>query len=365
MNNFVQINKLCKKYNTSQVVDNVSLSLDKGEILCLLGPSGSGKTTFLRLIAGLESADSGIFFFNGGDMAGVAPHKRNFGMMFQEYALFPHKNVYDNISFGLEMAGWSKAAKGQRVREMETLVGLGGKSDRKIVDLSGGEQQRVALARSLAPQPRLLLLDEPLGSLDRTMRDRLAGEIRSILKKQETTAIFVTHDQSEAFRVADRIGILMQGRMIQFDEPEQIYRKPINEAVARFLGFNNLIDCKKKHSLQVIFQKIPPGLSKYQGRLLIRPEGAVLDRGGKESAGSQLCIEGIVVERLFQGYSYELKILCGSQHLHFVLAIDPEPPEIEEVVKLVINPASLVKVGGDFPVQWGCAGQVPREIKSA
>ena len=343
MNNFVQIVELCKKYDTIPVVNKVSFALGKGEILCLLGPSGSGKTTLLRLLAGLEYPDSGIFFLNDKDMAEVAPHKRNFGMMFQEYALFPHKNVHENIGFGLEMGKWSKSAKKQRIRELEILVGLEGKGRRKIADLSGGEQQRVALARSLAPQPRLLLLDEPLGSLDRTLRDRLAGEIRRILKQQEMTAIFVTHDQSEAFRVADRIGILMGGRMIQFDGPEQVYRRPINEAAARFLGFSNLINCKLQ-PLAKLFQQVSPALARYQGRLLIRPEGASLSKNKKESAGNPVYLKGIVVERLFQGHSYEVKILSDFLHLNFILAIDPEPPETGEPVNLIINPASLVKI---------------------
>ncbi len=343
MNNLIQVDKLYKRYDISQVVDNVSFTLGKGEILCLLGPSGSGKTTLLRLIAGLEPVDSGSISFNGDDMAGVAPHKRNFGMMFQEYALFPHKNINDNIGFGLEMAGWSKEAKEQRVIEMKTLVGLAGKGERKVADLSGGEQQRVALARSLAPRPRLLLLDEPLGSLDRTLRDRLAGEIRSILKKEEMTAVFVTHDQSEAFRIADSIGILMQGRMIQLDAPEEVYRKPVNKAVASFLGFRNLIDCKLQ-PLAKLFNKVPPGFGKYQGSLLIRSEGAVLGKNKQEITDNQLHIKGTVLERLFQGHSYELKISCDSLCFNFILAIDPEPPETGARVNLIINQTSLVKV---------------------
>lgn len=343
MNNLVQVDKLCKHYDGTKVVDKVSFALGKGEILCLLGPSGSGKTTLLRLLAGLESSDNGSFLFNGRDMAEVAPHKRNFGMMFQEYALFPHKNVHENIGFGLEMAKWSKSEKEQRIIELENLVGLEGKGWRKTLDLSGGEQQRVALARSLAPQPQLLLLDEPLGSLDRTLRDRLAGEIRRILKQQEMTAIFVTHDQSEAFKVADSIGILMRGRMVQFDAPEYVYRRPINRDVARFLGFRNLINCKKQ-TLAKVFQQIPPGLNDYLGWLLIRPEGSLLNKNKKKSADNLVNIKGIVVERLFQGHSYELKILCDSFHLHFILAIDPEPPSTGEPISLIINPASLIKL---------------------
>jgi ABC-type Fe3+/spermidine/putrescine transport system ATPase subunit len=176
----LKVQNLCNRYQELPLLKNINFSLHKGEILCLLGPSGSGKTTLLRLLAGLEEADSGSIIFNGRELAGIAPHKRNFGMMFQEYALFPHKNVRENIAFGLEMQQCPAARLQLRVDTMLDLVGLRQFAHRRIDELSGGERQRVALARSLAPEPQLLLLDEPLGSLDRTLRDRSAIPVFSV-----------------------------------------------------------------------------------------------------------------------------------------------------------------------------------------
>ena len=237
----LEVHDLCSRYQGTPLLQNIGFSLVPGEILCLLGPSGSGKTTLLRLIAGLDQEYSGTIIFSGKEISTVAPHKRNFGMMFQEYALFPHKNVLENIAFGLEMQGCRPAERQQRVAAMLQLVGLQELGHRRIDELSGGERQRVALARSLAPEPQLLLLDEPLGSLDRTLRDRLTGEIRSILKKLGVTAIFVTHDQAEAFSIADKIAVLHNGILQQFDTPEVLYRQPRNTTVAAFLGFTNLL----------------------------------------------------------------------------------------------------------------------------
>ena len=235
------VKDICNQYEGTPLLRHVSFSMAQGEILCLLGPSGSGKTTLLKLIAGLEDRQSGSISFGGRDISGTPPYKRNFGMMFQDYALFPHKNVAQNIAFGLEMQKCSATEQQYRIDRALSLVGLDGFETRRIDELSGGERQRVALARSLAPEPRLLLLDEPLGSLDRALRDRLTGEIRTILKKLGVTAIFVTHDQAEAFSIGDRVGVLHQGRLQQIDTPETLYRRPGNITVARFLGFKNLL----------------------------------------------------------------------------------------------------------------------------
>ncbi len=239
--NILEIHHLSNQYEGQALLQDISFSLAQGEILCLLGPSGSGKTTLLRLIAGLEKEDAGTIIFAGKDIRRIPPHKRNFGMMFQEYALFPHKSVRQNVAFGLEMQHCPNDEATRRVQTVLTMVGLTGLQHRKIDELSGGERQRVALARSLAPQPKLLLLDEPLGSLDRALRDRLTGEIRTILKSLAVTAIFVTHDQAEAFSIADKVAILHHGILQQFDTPENIYRNPTNRTVAEFLGFRNLI----------------------------------------------------------------------------------------------------------------------------
>ncbi|MCD6582611.1 MAG: ABC transporter ATP-binding protein [Desulfuromusa sp.] len=340
----LEVKDLGKQYAGEPLLSSVNFTLAKGEILCLLGPSGSGKTTLLRMLSGLEYPDQGDIFFDGKNLAGIAPHKRHFGMMFQNYALFPHKSIIENVCFGLDMQNWSQTRQQQRAKEILALVGLQGFEQRRIETLSGGEQQRVALARSLAPQPRLLLLDEPLGSLDRTLRDHLAGEIRIILKSQGVTAVFVTHDQSEAFTVADQIAILQQGQMEQLAPPEQLYRQPANEAVARFLGFKNILtvatDCSQLLKLDGFH--LPQHLldTGYQ-KLLIRPEAAkiMLSDSMNYSATS---VRGIITKRIFQGQLFQIVVKTGHLSLSFNLPIDPPPPEIGEEIHLELNPVAIV-----------------------
>lgn len=345
--NILEVTNLSNRYQGSPLLQNIGFSLKQGEILCLLGPSGSGKTTLLRLVAGLESLDAGTIFFRGRDIRDIPPHKRNFGMMFQEYALFPHKSVRQNVAFGLEVQKCSLPELARRVDDMLALVGLTDLGHRKIDELSGGERQRVALARSLAPEPQLLLLDEPLGSLDRSLRDRLTTEIRTILKRLAVTAIFVTHDQAEAFSVADKVAILHNGLLLQFDTPEEIYRRPTNTTVARFLGFTNIIE--GRFDDQAIFHSELgrlPGLgrasqAKEKATLLLRPEAASL--GNLSSAiNDPPVIVGAVTERVFQGSIYRVSLQSSGRSLTFNLPIDPPPPQPGESIELTLNPAGLV-----------------------
>lgn len=245
----LSVSHISKSYPGLPVLHDVSFTAGEGEIVCLLGPSGCGKTTVLRIVAGLEAPDTGAVCVAGQDLAGVPAHRRNFGLMFQDFALFPHKDVAANVAFGLRMQGTHSEQVLTRVREMLALVGLAGYERRNVVELSGGEQQRVALARSLAPHPRLLMLDEPLGALDRALREQLMNELRVILKGVGVTALYVTHDQEEAFAIADRILIMRArleagegGRVEQEGPPEEVYRRPATAYVARFLGFRNLLD---------------------------------------------------------------------------------------------------------------------------
>jgi len=219
-----------------EALSDVSFDVELGEIIAILGSSGSGKTTLLRVIAGLQSASAGKILVHGSDITNVPIHLRGFGLMFQDHALFPHLDVFDNVAFGLRMAKIAKVERRNRVDEVLDLVGLSGFGAREVSSLSGGERQRVALARTLAPSPQLLLLDEPMGSLDRVLRDRLVPELGALIRRLGLTAIYVTHDRTEAFDLADRIAVLDEGRMIQLDSPERIESQPVNAHVAQLLG---------------------------------------------------------------------------------------------------------------------------------
>ncbi|TWI75637.1 thiamine transport system ATP-binding protein [Desulfobotulus alkaliphilus] len=268
----LEVENIEKWHGLLKTLDGISLCLGEGEILTLLGPSGGGKTTLLRILAGLEAPDRGRVCLDGRDLAPVEPHRRGVGLVFQDAALFPHLNVEANVAFGLRMAGMKKRERQHRVFEMLELVGLSGLEKRRVDGLSGGERQRVALARSLAPSPKLLLLDEPLGALDRNLRERLARDLRTILKKQQLTAVFVTHDQEEAFSLGDRIAVLLDGRLERMDTPEALSAYPGSPAVARFLGEPNVFTLK---DLPAAFRGLF-GDSSEETAVLIRPEGIVL-----------------------------------------------------------------------------------------
>ena len=301
-------------------VDGVSLDLARGELLCLLGPSGCGKTTLLRIIAGLETADRGVVRFDGRDLAGVPPHARDFGMMFQDFALFPHKNVFDNVAFGLRMRRLPAAEIAARVEAMLATVDLAGFGGREIAQLSGGEQQRVALARALAPGPRLLMLDEPLGALDRALRERLMLDVRAILKRLGMTAVYVTHDQTEAFAVADRLAVMNAGRIEQVGAPPAVYERPATPFVARFLGFENLLPGVADGAGEVTtaagrFRPAPPP-APGEVTLLIKPGlGQVEPAGG--AAESANAIEGVVDAVAFRGRYCQVWLRAGGERLLF------------------------------------------------
>jgi ABC-type Fe3+/spermidine/putrescine transport system ATPase subunit len=309
---FIEVHSVNKSFEGTPVIRDVSFVVEKGDILCLLGPSGCGKTTLLRIIAGLETPEAGRLLCEGQDLRGVPIHRRRFGLMFQDYALFPHKDVLGNVAFGLRMKGLPSAQVRARVVEMLQLVGLAGFERRDVNELSGGEQQRVALARSLAANPRLLMLDEPLGSLDRALRERLMNELRAILKSVNVTAVYVTHDQQEAFAIADRIIVMDEGRKVQEDTPQDVYRHPATPFVARFLGMTNLLPGTVIASgaelvvetalgyLHVDAQGLPPSEVSSSVTVLIRPEAAEWVSGAEGSEGTNL-VEGRVWERSFRG----------------------------------------------------------------
>jgi len=220
----------------SYVLNNINLALPRGSRLSVLGPSGCGKTTLLRMIAGLDTPDSGDILFNGASILDLPPHKRNFGMMFQDYALFPHLDVFANIAFGLKMKGMPRREQAPIVAEMLALTNLEGFERRKVDELSGGERQRVALARTLAPDPRLLMLDEPLSALDRVLRKHLLNQLTQIFSRLEITTIFVTHDHKEAFAAGSQIILMNQGKIVQQGSPDNLIHHPINDWVKSFMA---------------------------------------------------------------------------------------------------------------------------------
>jgi ABC-type Fe3+/spermidine/putrescine transport system ATPase subunit len=242
----LELRHVSKSFNQKNILNNISFKIKKGETICLLGASGSGKSTILKMIAGLDFPDGGGILFNKIDLSSTPPHLRDFGLVFQDFNLFPHLNVFDNIAFGLKMKNMESNGLPfdiqNRVTQLLNQVNLQGFENRKVNELSGGEQQRIALARALATQPRLLMLDEPLGALDKSLKDDLLNQLRSILHETKIPAIYVTHDAEEAFAIAQRILILHDGIIIRDDTPEEIWKNPKYTVVAKLLGIGNVIE---------------------------------------------------------------------------------------------------------------------------
>ncbi len=333
-------------------ISNLSLKIKPGQILCLLGPSGCGKTTLLRLIAGLDSPDSGSVWVNTHEVTHLPVHKRQFGMMFQDLALFPHKTVQENIAYGLQMSNQAREKIGEKTVKMLAIVGLEKMAHRDVADLSGGEQQRVALARSLAPSPKLLMLDEPLGALDRSLREHLLHEIRRILKELSVTAIFVTHDQTEALTMGDVVAVMNQGQLIQMDSPQDLYLKPQHSFVAQFLGFQNLLSGRVRQDgavetemglLAGINHQLKP---EQRVTVVVRPEIAkTTPANSKEYPDHKL--RGVVQECVFSGQQYRIKFkLSHDLILTFTLPNTILPPEAGHQMDLWIDMAGLIIIPG-------------------
>src|SRR5437763_9725970 len=242
----IELRQVSKRYGSNVALQPVDLEIRDGEFFCLLGPSGCGKTTTLNLIGGFVTVSSGEILIEGQRADGIPPHKRNVNTVFQNYALFPHLNVYDNVGFGLKMARLGRREAGPRITDALKLVGLDEQADRYPAQLSGGQQQRVAVARALVNRPAVLLLDEPLGALDLKLRKRLQIELAQIHKEVGTTFVFVTHDQEEAMAMADRIAVMNEGRIEQISTPSEIYYKPRSRFVADFIGESNFLEVDAK-----------------------------------------------------------------------------------------------------------------------
>ncbi|MEV0124604.1 ABC transporter ATP-binding protein [Streptomyces sp. NPDC050703] len=267
------------RFGARAALDAVDLEVAEHEIVCVLGPSGSGKSTLLRAVAGLQGLDAGWIELDGRDQRGVPAHKRGVGLMFQDHQLFPQRDVAGNVAFGLRMRGASRGEQADRVAELLELVGLPQAQRRAVASLSGGEQQRVALARALAPRPRLLMLDEPLGQLDRSLRERLVVELRELFDELGTTVLAVTHDQGEAFALADRVVVMRDGRIAQSGTPLEVWQHPADEFVARFLGFDNVTEATVSGGdAETVWGRVPVprGTPAGRCRILVRPAGVRL-----------------------------------------------------------------------------------------
>ncbi|WP_256639318.1 ABC transporter ATP-binding protein [Streptomyces murinus] len=320
------------RFSGRPVLDAVDLEVAEHEVVCVLGPSGSGKSTLLRAVAGLQPLDAGRVSLAGRDQGGVPAHQRGVGLMFQDHQLFPQRDVGANVAFGLRMHGVARGERDARVGELLELVGLPGAARRAVAALSGGEQQRVALARALAPRPRLLMLDEPLGQLDRSLRERLVVELRELFGRLGTTVLAVTHDQGEAFALSDRVVVMRDGRIAQSGTPLDVWQRPADAFVARFLGFENVVPATVAGAVaDSPWGKLPVPRDAPQGArtLLVRPAGVRL-------VPADTGLTCTVAARTFKG-------------THVAVHLQPEDgPRLEAACALRDAPESGDTVGAEF-----------------
>lgn len=315
----LELDSITVRYGQMVAVSDVSLSVADGEVVALLGPSGCGKSTLLRTIAGLEKPSSGAVRWDSRDLAGVPVHRREFGLVFQDGQLFPHRSVAGNVAFGLRMQKVERESRDKRVLSLLELVGLEGYADRRVTQLSGGEQQRVALARALAPSPRLLLLDEPLSALDRALREQLAVDLARLLREAQTTALVVTHDHDEAFTLADRVAIMSRGRIVQVGPPAEVWSSPVDVETAKFLGCNKFV----------------PGsfVGLDVGRVGLRATALRVDPSGS--------LEGVVLERVHRRDHVRLLVEIDGEEYE---AVGPMT-EVGDRVRLEIDLDGVARIG--------------------
>ena len=347
----VRLLKVTKRFKDVVAVDKVTIDIRHGEFFTFLGPSGCGKTTTLRLIAGLEYPDQGRIFFNDEDVTELPPYRRNTGMVFQNYALWPHMTVFDNIAYGLKIRGLPKKEIRDRVCRVLELIKLKGLEHRYPTQLSGGQQQRVALARALVIEPDVLLLDEPLSNLDAKLREEMRFEIKELQRKLKITTIYVTHDQAEAMVLADRIAVMNKGRVVQVGDPEEIYTFPSNEFVAQFIGLTTLIEgtveevyeggalvrSKDGLTMKVLARGVRKG---ERVKVSIRPEHVLMSKGRLEGVN---VFEGEVLKVAYLGNIADYRVRLGE----WVLRVQsPGRPQFKqgERVYLKLDPESIIAI---------------------
>src|SRR5262249_49467847 len=311
----LRVSALEGRYGDALAVDGVDLVVGDGEVVSVLGPSGSGKSTLLRAVAGLEPPAHGRIEWDGHDLTTVPPHRRHLGLMFQDHTLFPHRDVLANVVFGLRMRREPADRASARARELLALVGLGGYGRRRGTERSGGEQQRAALAQAPAPAPRLLMLDEPLGSLDRALRERLMVELRELFTRLGLTSLYVTHDHDEAFALADRVAVMHTGRIEQLGSPVDVWEHPANEFVARFLGYN-------------VTEAIGAG------RVAVRPDSLRVEPEGP--------IAGVVTARTFRRDHFLLEVKIADGPALEVAVAGDAIPAVGDPVRLAVDPDVVV-----------------------
>ena len=337
-NHIIELKGITKSYGKDTILDNLSLNIKKNEFLTLLGPSGCGKTTTLKIIAGFETADSGQVVFENNIINDIPPYERQLNTVFQKYALFPHMNVYENIAFGLKLKKMPKDVIDQKVKEMLKLVALEGYENRDIEALSGGQQQRVAIARALVNEPKVLLLDEPLGALDMKLRKGMQIELKRIQQKLGITFIFVTHDQEEALTMSDTIVVMNKGEIQQMGSPEDIYNEPANSFVAKFIGESNIVDGIMLDDFKVefagrIFDCVDKGFEKNEAiEVVIRPEDFEMV---KYENGM---LKGTVTSVIFKGVHYEIEV---KDENHTWILHNTKHAEIGSKIGLSLDPESI------------------------
>jgi sulfate/thiosulfate transport system ATP-binding protein len=325
---YVELKNINKTFHNYKASDHVNFGIEQGKLIGLLGPSGSGKTTILRMIAGLEQPDSGDIFINQKRVNDIPASKRGIGFVFQSYALFRYMDVFDNIAFGLEIQKKNKKEIKERVLELIKLIGLEGLEHRYPNQLSGGQRQRVAFARALAPNPQLLLLDEPFAAIDAKVRQELRSWLKEMISRVGITSIFVTHDQDEAIEVADEIIITNQGRVEQMGSPVDIYKKPATPFVAQFIGQSSLVD---DYTSLIGFDKVEA-----MHQAVIRPEFIRIAKQGELKQYLSAAEEGIVESVSFRGNNLEVKVRVKGQSFTATRSLEKEEVEVGEKVNILV-----------------------------
>jgi ABC-type Fe3+/spermidine/putrescine transport system ATPase subunit len=348
----LSLKNISRSFGSTKAVADVSLDVEQGEFFGLLGPSGCGKTTTLRMIAGLEKPDAGVIEFKNVDITNLPAERRGFGMVFQNYALFPHLNVFENVAFGLRARHAAKAEMNERVASALELVQLPGYEKRAVDELSGGQQQRVAIARAIAIEPALLLFDEPLSNLDVSLREETRSELRELVTRLGLTAVYVTHDQEEAYALCDRISVMVGGRLMQTGEPRELYEHPSDIAVARFLGRNNLIKAMRVsssntsdgefktleggHTLRLPVNHADLSPLNQPVFLSIRPEHVqIRTNGDSASVRGPNSLRGLIHEIVFAGATSTVRVDAAGLLLE-ALVLQPDGLAIDQECTVVL-----------------------------